>query len=785
MTVETDIGLLQFEVERGSKLFKATTTMPDNTSLAYDGNPNDVVSGATDGQTLLFNAPLGTGFIQSTGQNWQKNSKTAGGTWILLASGTEHIWYDDVLDRIVADRPIQTTLSSFYLGGQHKISSGGENVFFTNLRSEVNWFPVWQGLKDQRDLINQGPEGVYKATTRTYSEDMVSLSFIGEHPDLLPFTGDIQGSFTSNLSLFGIEFRSMLEIEEGDKVKISAYMDGGEEITYQQIITPEEAQPSGNLFELMFEHPFEFHAGTWVSTKVFIVKETPSGTLEIPMVFTTDLNGFAYAAFRFRSFSDKLVTTEEDLVPINLEIGKRYKLLKSTTVLTNNVLLGFDLNPNTATEGNTDGEDLIYHASLGTGFIQQDGTSWQKIEDVHGGSWTNNGVVIDGDGNPTAPPVVVEAVARSAGASEYVLAEEGYARTLHTDPDLLVLTDFDGAALTWHRWSNETGDADWVYADEAENNSLHLMDRSVLTNSAGELIEWHYDPTFITQPVLNATRSWQGNHKEIIVNTFRVSEPCDMTFEAFGYGETILVTEEHAYNTDDDVSLGDGVTAFISSYKHITLVSGTIRPDNPRYEPSAWHRVKVTLTSIQTGATAIWEGGVNFTEYDVPAIESEIDEDGLFTCVANNAEQDLFLRSTYNYNDDYSVKWSVALPMELRLEDKEDRAGFPPQEHGGVAQWDPWNTQEYYDHPDSIKKVRIHFRKPDDWIEPFASADRILSISISNGYWYNDPRHQASKHYFTQISTQMSSSHEGWTVEFNRVKGKWMGSITPLDTGIV
>ena len=503
------------------------------------------------------------------------------------------------------------------------------------------------------------------------------------------------------------------------------------------------------------------------------------------------------------------------LETVQFEVERGFKLLKSTTTMPDNSQLGYDGDPNLAVLNTTAGQSLLHHSPLGTGFIQQDGTGWQKVEQTAGGLWKKVGydadlkIYIDNadttlqtnidnllihsdtrDDNLTQSIInlggkVTTEIAASAGASEYVLAEEGYARTLHTDPDLLVLTDFDGAALTWHRWSNETGDADWVYADEAENNSLHLMDRSVLTNSAGELIEWHYDPTFITQPVLNATRSWQGNHKEIIVNTFRVSEPCDMTFEAFGYGETILVTEEHAYNTDDDVSLGDGVTAFISSYKHITLVSGTIRPDNPRYEPSAWHRVKVTLTSIQTGATAIWEGGVTFTEYDVPAIESEIDEDGLFTCVANNAEQDLFLRSTYNYNDDYSVKWSVALPMELRLEDKEDRAGFPPQEHGGVAQWDPWNTQEYYDHPDSIKKVRIHFRKPDDWIEPFASANKILSISISNGYWYNDPRHQASKHYFTRISTQMSSSHEGWTVEFNRVKGKWMGSITPLDTGMV
>ena len=39
-----------------------------------------------------------------------------------------------------SDRAIEKTLMSFFLGDIHKISSGGENIFLTNLVSEVCYY---------------------------------------------------------------------------------------------------------------------------------------------------------------------------------------------------------------------------------------------------------------------------------------------------------------------------------------------------------------------------------------------------------------------------------------------------------------------------------------------------------------------------------------------------------------------------------------------------------------------------------------------------------------------
>ena len=46
------------------------------------------------------------------------------------AATLSHFIYNPVTDKLESDRPIETTLSSFFLGNQHRISSGGENVFF-------------------------------------------------------------------------------------------------------------------------------------------------------------------------------------------------------------------------------------------------------------------------------------------------------------------------------------------------------------------------------------------------------------------------------------------------------------------------------------------------------------------------------------------------------------------------------------------------------------------------------------------------------------------------------
>jgi Na+-transporting NADH:ubiquinone oxidoreductase subunit NqrA len=79
---------LQFEMQRRVILFNSGTTMPDNTVLGYEGNPNYAATADTPGQTLLYNSPRGTSYIELVNGNlWYKQQIP--NTWINLTSGTQ------------------------------------------------------------------------------------------------------------------------------------------------------------------------------------------------------------------------------------------------------------------------------------------------------------------------------------------------------------------------------------------------------------------------------------------------------------------------------------------------------------------------------------------------------------------------------------------------------------------------------------------------------------------------------------------------------------------------
>lgn len=82
---------LGFEMERRVIVFHRDTTMPGGSQLGYIGDPNAAVNGATPGQTLLYNSPSGTRYLDK-GTNpheaWSKTQDGAGGIWVKDGTGT-------------------------------------------------------------------------------------------------------------------------------------------------------------------------------------------------------------------------------------------------------------------------------------------------------------------------------------------------------------------------------------------------------------------------------------------------------------------------------------------------------------------------------------------------------------------------------------------------------------------------------------------------------------------------------------------------------------------------
>lgn len=75
-----------FEIERRNIMFKSTTTLPDESSLGYDGDPNNVIDGHSDGETLIYNSPIATMYCQDNGTMWRK--KSLPNEWVIIGGGS-------------------------------------------------------------------------------------------------------------------------------------------------------------------------------------------------------------------------------------------------------------------------------------------------------------------------------------------------------------------------------------------------------------------------------------------------------------------------------------------------------------------------------------------------------------------------------------------------------------------------------------------------------------------------------------------------------------------------
>ncbi len=208
-----------------------------------------------------------------------------------------HLYYNPVTDRIEAAKPVQTTLNSFFLGEQHKMSSGGENVFFTNLTSDIDWYPMWGGVRDHEVVGNRDSTGVIAPSARVYNPYQ-EVEFYG------PATAgavDYAGTTSSALesaSIFGIEL--VLAEPVNGTLTYRAYYgtdDTGNEVYKQERLTVGVA---GDIVEWWFEHPLEVHPPTDVFS---LITKADGSKLQVRP--GTVPNTHHYVKLKGRTFADK------------------------------------------------------------------------------------------------------------------------------------------------------------------------------------------------------------------------------------------------------------------------------------------------------------------------------------------------------------------------------------------------------------------------------------------------------------------------------------------------
>ena len=267
-----------------------------------------------------------TDFIEGIEVNTEDNSMTIKNN-ILNSStnttkvflGIPHLKYDATTNRIVAGKAVETTLNSLYLRDQHKMSSGAENIFFTNRNSEIDFFPAWQGIRDQSEIVNRNTDGILKPTVRTYSDNVVGVERFANAIEASSTPFDTASTYEANLSAYGIEFVL------SEDVTADMYLIFNNTINDRQIYSQKftSNHNKGESILLWFTHPLEVHSGTTVTSsfkKYRHSDDSEIGTLLIERAENLDGNGNIkpYVKIYVRTFEDKEIAMGDSVQALSL-----------------------------------------------------------------------------------------------------------------------------------------------------------------------------------------------------------------------------------------------------------------------------------------------------------------------------------------------------------------------------------------------------------------------------------------------------------------------------------
>lgn len=211
-----------FEIQRRVVLFKATTTMPDDTQLGYDGNPGSVVNGNTPGETLLYNSPQGTLYQQSNGVMWRKQLMQ--NTWVELGSSSS--------ETITHVLPRGTWIIDTATAGEREYLAMGSNVWggdstYAGLNSgHILVLPynatvkkiLLRGTATQNDTVIVGVHSNINATAFEIDQSLHTLESKFFSPTPLE---EVEHTFTDNNSTQVYTFADTTSARTGDTLGIS------------------------------------------------------------------------------------------------------------------------------------------------------------------------------------------------------------------------------------------------------------------------------------------------------------------------------------------------------------------------------------------------------------------------------------------------------------------------------------------------------------------------------------------------------------------------------------
>lgn len=234
-----------------------------------------------------------------------------------VTKGLPQLTFNETTERVVSEKPVETTINSFFLRDQHRVSSGAENVFFSNQGSNINFFPCWQGLKDQSQVENQDLTGVLRPTGRTYTPVLIPSENFGQPISGKAIPYERTSTYSLSISSHGLEFIIAEDINTNTYIEYGVFAASDNRVVYKQQFR-NRTYTAGERVTLWMEHPLEAHVG---QSMYFCLKKINANTFEEEGFLnveqsdklTAEGNPQPYAKVYIRLFEDKELCFKDEL----------------------------------------------------------------------------------------------------------------------------------------------------------------------------------------------------------------------------------------------------------------------------------------------------------------------------------------------------------------------------------------------------------------------------------------------------------------------------------------
>ena len=196
---------------------------------------------------------------------------------------TEYFEYNPITDRLEANKNIEVKKHGFYIGGKYKMASGNSNLYYEDLSTKGNQYPIMGEVFDQSLAENQvAGAGVTTPKMRLFGDfQQIPLGGTPVDDTSIPYDGD--NFFPFNISGVGITTRAAEAVSSSQQLKYEIIVNGIS--VYIQYLNNGAIAVNEDI-TWYFDHPLDIEAGTTLKATVYKVstvdnQEVNDGVLQV------------------------------------------------------------------------------------------------------------------------------------------------------------------------------------------------------------------------------------------------------------------------------------------------------------------------------------------------------------------------------------------------------------------------------------------------------------------------------------------------------------------------